>query len=112
MYALPRLWLECQIEVVPAVGVGTALESWRRTGFGTHGNSTGWERPESVAVVHTVLPTQAADTHQLGIPEETAAAETVAPGLCRYHSSTEAFGAAVAGTVVLGCMSSRLENSM
>lgn len=111
MYALLHQWLECQIEMVPAAGVGTAPESWHRMGFGTHGNSTGWERPESVAVVHTVLPTQAADTHQLGIPKEMAAAEMVALGLCRYHSGTEAFGAAVAGTVVLGCMPSWMESS-
>lgn len=90
--------------------VGTAPESWHRTGFGTHGNSTGWERPESVAVVHTVLPTQAADTHQLGIPQETA--EVVALGLYRYHSGTEAFGAAAVETVVLGCMLSWMESSM
>lgn len=97
---------------MPAVGVGTAPESWHRTVFGTHGNSTEWERPGSVAVVHTVLPTQAADTHQLGIPKGTAAAEVVALGLCRYHSGTEAFVAAVAGTVDLGCMLSWMESSM
>ena len=103
--------LERQIEAVPAVGVGTALASWCRTGFVTRGNSTGLERPESVAVVHTVLPTQAADTHQLGTPKKTAAVEMVALGLCSYHSGTEAFGAAVAGTVVLECMLLWMESS-
>jgi hypothetical protein len=83
--ALPRCWAEGPTEEEPAVGVGTAPESWHRTGFGTHGNSAGWERPDSVAVVHTVLLTQAADIHQSGIQEGTAVVGEVAVGSCMYH---------------------------
>lgn len=55
-------------------------------------------------MVHTVLPSQAADIYRMEIPEGTVAAEMVAPGLCKYHSGTADAAGFAAGTVDLEYM--------